>query len=154
MLYYHWETKDNQKDKTGNIGMTSHSQPMKCNMSDRYLGDRIHCDGEGASVHDTVENRHWRAVSSIMEINSIMEDCSAGILLWESVTIPMILNNAETWTGIKRETMIKLENLQLMMLRYLLKAKKTTPSIALWGDCNTFPMETRIQLKKLNLFIT
>ena len=91
-----------------------------------------------------------------MEIKSVIEDCradfvggiQAGLNLWEGGVIPMILNNSGTWIDIKKTTMKTLEDLQLMMLRYVFKALKTTPSLALWWDGNLTPMNIRIEVKK------
>ena len=89
----------------------------------------------------------------------LLDDCranyvggiQAGIDLWEAVVIPICLNNADTWIGIESDSINKFKNLQLMMTRYLLDAKKTTPSLALWWDCDLIQIHIRIDMMKLKL---
>ena len=50
---------------------------MKEKVCDKYLGDFIHSEGCGASVHCTIYNinRYGRTMSGIIEIRTIVDDC-------------------------------------------------------------------------------
>ena len=126
---------------------------MKQKLSEKYLGEIIHSDGATESIKATIQDRHWRTWSAILEIKSVMEDCrsqaigglAAGIELWELAAIPMLLNNSGTWTKISDDLINKLNGYQNKMIQMLFSVPRTTPSIALWWDAGTLPMEVRIK---------
>ena len=70
--------------------------------------------------------------------------------MWELAVIPMILNNAETWHQINKESLGILNDLQNTMYRYLLQTPRSTPIPALCWDFGSLSMEDRIIKKKLN----
>ena len=63
----------------------------------------------------------------------------------------MILNNSSTWINISETAIRKLNALQNSMFQKIFDTPKTTPSIALWWDLGTLPMEYRIMVNKLSL---
>lgn len=148
------------KDQLIESPLTMNSLLMKNVESDKYLGDMIHCGGVEASIDATIRNRHWRVTSAIMEIKSVLEDCrlskkggiASGLELWELGVIPMLLNNASTWYNINSETMKKINNYENDMFRILFNTPRSTPTIALWWDLGTIPIEFKIIASKLNLF--
>ena len=94
-----------------------------------------------------------------MEIRTVLQDCRSnsvgflltGLDLWSMAGIPVLLNNAGSWTDINSSTMKKLNNLQLTFIRYLLKMPRSTPSPLLNWDVHLLTMENQILAKKLNL---
>ena len=133
-------------------------QALKEKQFDKYLGDQI---GESttASVEKTVSDRYWRIMSFIREVQTVISDCRAettgavtsGLLLWQMAGIPVLLNNAGSWTDISSSTIKKLNDLQLTMIRYLLKMPRSTPTPILNWDVNLLTMENQIISQKLNL---
>ena len=127
--------------------------------SEKYLGDYLHNKGSQESISQTIKNRQWRVISAILEIKTIIEDCRThhvgglmtGVELWELAILPMILNNAGTWNGITKASEDKLDDLQLTLLRYLLKTPRTTPIPSLTWEFGMLPMKYRVVIKKLCL---
>ena len=132
---------------------------MKQKLSEKYLEEIIHSDGATEPIKATIQDRHWRTWSAILEIKSVIEDCrsqaigglAAGIELWELAVIPMLLNNSGTWTKISDDLIKKLNGYQNKMLQMLFSVPRTTPSIALWWDVGTLLLEFRIKDRKLIL---
>ena len=126
--------------------------------NDKYLGEHLHSEGLSETIAFTVQQRHWLAVSAIMEIKTIINDyrintpggLNTGILLWELAVIPMILNNSETWNDIDAETLKILEDLQNTFLRYLFSTPRTSPTPALCWDSGLLKMKYRIWQKQIN----
>ena len=87
-------------------------QELKEKQFDKYLGDYIGESTE-ASVEKTVTDRYWRIMSFVMEVKTVIEDCransvsglSAGLQMWQLGAIPVLLNNAGSWTDINSNTM-------------------------------------------------
>ena len=78
---------------------------MKRSDSEKWLGDYIHCLGNGDSIITTIKKRYGLAISTIMDIRNIVEDSRAsvtggimtGIELYELCVIPFLLNTSEVW---------------------------------------------------------
>ena len=140
-----------------NFPLTLCGNLMKEKVSDKYLGDYIHCQGTAASVQCTVQNRSGRISLNIVESRAIIEDCRvnavggllAGLELWEMAILPSLLNNCQTWINISDESIKILEDLQNTMYRTLLSVPRTCPIPALCWDMGALQMRLRIKQKKL-----
>ena len=73
----------------------------------------------------------------------------SGIDLWELSVIPSLLNNAETWQGIRQKSIDKLEKLQITFLRCLFAVGTGCPTPLLYSETGILMMEFRILKKKL-----
>ena len=97
------------------------------------------------------------ASKSIFEIRSIVDDSRANsigglslsFLMWELGCIPMLLNSAGTWIGMKRKTLKELEKLQLKHLRVSLAVVTGTPIPLLYLQTGTMTMQSRVMKMKL-----
>ena len=65
--------------------------------------------------------------------------------------ILFLLNNSDTWSGLKEDHLPQLENIQLYFLCSLLAVPKSTPKPALYMESDTMLMKYRIYRSKLNL---
>ena len=74
---------------------------------------------------------------------------TAGIEMWELAYIPSLLNNSESWVSMDVKHISKLDDLQLMMYRTLLRVPASTPKPALVWDMGGTIMKFRIMEKKL-----
>ena len=74
---------------------------------------------------------------------------TAGIEMWELAYIPSLLNNSESWVSMDVKDIFKLDDLQLMMYRTLLRVPASTPKPALVWDMGGTMMKFRIMGKKL-----
>ena len=95
--------------------------------------------------------------SGAIEVRAVIEDCRSkglggldvGLEIYELAYIPALLNNAQSWVEIDKQTLDKLEDLQCNFLRILLSTPASTPRAALVWDCGTWRMKFRIMEKKL-----
>ena len=128
-------------------------------IKDKWLGDTFHEDGLSASVNATILERTPRVKAAMFEIKGIIEDfrsqCIGGTMgaldLWELSVLPMLLNNAGTWTEISDDSIELLEELQNMFVRLLMHLPVSTPKPVLTFDTGLLSMRHRIMAAKLNL---
>ena len=131
--------------------------PLKESKAEKYLGDLIHSEGNGASAAATVGERAGKAVTHIIEARAIIEDCRsnsvgalhAGLDIWNLAHIPALIHNCESWSELEDSTIDKLERLQNMMFRVLLSVPKSCPTAALCWEFGAVKMKYRIIEKKL-----
>ena len=71
--------------------------------------------------------------------------------LWELSVLPMLLNNAGTWTEISEDSIELLEELQNMFVRLLMHLPVSTPKHVLIFVTGLLSMRHRIMDSKLNL---
>ena len=91
---------------------------FKEKQSEKYLGDMIDGRGLSESIAATIEERHGRIFSSVLEIRTILEDYRssqaggilAGLMLWEMAVIPSLLNNSDTWICLEDDSIKILGN--------------------------------------------
>ena len=84
-----------------------YGKPMKCCESERFLGNQIG-GSMSESIRLIINKRIGRAMQSIYEIRTIVDDCRAkltggittGLKIWEMAVIPFLLNNSSTWFSI------------------------------------------------------
>ena len=102
------------------------NQIIKTKVKDDYLGDVLHEEGLAKSAQATIDKRYGKSYMAIVEVIAILNDFRidtvggilAGLEIFDLAIIPGLLNNAETWTQISKESEKKLENLQNTMFRY------------------------------------
>ena len=70
------------------------------------------------------------------------------IRLHEKVTVPMMLNNSETWTLTKMD-LKEMEKIELWALKRILNVPRTTPSVAICFVTGTLYAEIRIDERQL-----
>ena len=77
---------------------------------------------------------------------------SCGLQLFNLAVIPMLLNNAGTWTEMDEKTLKELDKLQVLFLSVLLAVPiKGIPRAAIFWDTGTIKLELEIVKRKLNL---
>ena len=137
--------------------LTLSGERVKSASLEKYLGDYISDKGLAESVHKTVLKRKGQAVSCIMEVRAIVNDCRSGVIgsittgleIWELGIVPFLLNNCDTWVEMKKSTVKELDEIQCMFYRALLSTPRTCPIPLLLWDTGGIMMEHRIALKKL-----
>ena len=81
------------------------------------------------SVNLTVDERLRSVAGPVTEILALAEDLrskfigpvSTAIILWESIIVPKLLYNSESWLGISKSTIKKLEAVQTTFYKRLFK---------------------------------
>ena len=61
----------------------------------------------------------------------------AGLDIWELAVLPMLLCNAECWTGISTKIIDELEAIQRRFLRHLMAVGAGCPTPALYWETGT-----------------
>ena len=93
----------------------------------------------------------------VYEISAFLSDYRAdkigglkcGLILYEMVILPSLLNSCDTWFMINNQTLKMLENIQISMFRQILLACPSTPQALLRFDLGSLKMSERIEEKKL-----
>ena len=138
--------------------LSLYGKPMIQKQKEKYLGDFLHGGGLAASARSTVDARAIALRTGAVEVRAIIEDCRSrclgglevGLDIFEMAYIPALMNNAQTWVDIDKETIGKLDDLQYNFLRILLATPASTPRAALAWDCGILKMKFRIMQMKLN----
>ena len=134
-----------------------YGKDMKQKQKEKYLGDFLHVNGNGASVTATVNDRAGRIVTGMYDIRHVIENCrsnqlgslKAGIHMWETAYIPSLLNNCKTWVELPVATLNKLEDLQNQFYRIILNCPRSTPKPALIWELGGRKIKWRIIQEKL-----
>ena len=121
-----------------------HGTEMESVKFDTYLGDIISEDGKNTR---NIQSRISKGVGKITQILNILDTISLGeyymetaILLRESMFLNGILTNAEIWYGLTKEDIKQFEDLDLTLLRKLLKVPFSTPSEAFYLELGIIPI--------------
>ena len=96
---------------------------------EKYLGDIFSSEGLAESVDATVKERTAKVKASIYELRALVEDVrmqavggfEASIDMFESSIVPSLLANCGTWTEIEKKTVEKLDAIEGLYRRVLLK---------------------------------
>ena len=124
---------------------------------EKYLGDLIHEKGCEASILETIKERLKKLRPKMNEIiqtseNPMMQGLSNAEVpfkLFESTVITPLLNNCESWIGIKDQQLNLLQKFQEEFIEKVLRiSNKTTKAIINW-DVGLPPMKWRIGERKL-----
>ena len=126
-------------------------------VKEKYVGDQIHNNGCEQSITETIKER---IQNSKRVVNEIIETCNNPLMdslncakvpfnLFEAQVIPALLNNCESWIGIKDKHIKDLQRVQDEFIwRVLRISDKTTKAIINW-DIGLAPMKWRIAERKL-----
>ena len=148
---------DRERNKLENQPIVMDGKDVKTGTEEKYLGDFIRNSTVADSIDYTVEMRLRAVTGPIMEILSLAEDiksCYIGpattaTVLWESIIIKKVLNNAASWVGITQATMQKLEKVQTNFYKRLLRLPRTAPTLGIWWETGCMPMHWRIIMEKM-----
>ena len=131
---------------------------IKAKTQDKYLGDILNEGGLAQSMKETISDRYAKAFNSIREIGAVINDfkinaiggLKAGLDIFEMVVVPSVLNNSDTWAGIERGSINRLEDLQNYMFKNLLLVPHSVPTPSLRSELGCLAMEERIECRKFN----
>ena len=127
-------------------------------VSEKYLGDWISQHGTARSISGTIQKRLSKAREIINKILTISEDprligfptAWGAISEFETKVIPQLLNNAESWLGIKNSDLKILQDLQDDYVRRVFQVSaRGTPLGMLMLDSQILSMKWRIILAKI-----
>ena len=128
---------------------------------EKYLGDIFSSLGLAESVEATVNERTPKVKASYYELRAAIEDIrmqavggfEAALDLFESCIVPSLLANCGTWTQIEKKTVEKLDALQDMYGRVILKVPQSTPKLSIRAALGLPGMAWRIKQEKILLVL-
>ena len=123
-----------------------------------YLGDGIHEKGCEESITITVKKRIRKLIPKTEEIIQIanstimmgLKNSRIPLNLFEALIVQALLNNSESWIGIKDSHITVLQKFQDKFLRRIFHAPNSITRALLEYDTQMKPMEWRIKERKLN----
>ena len=132
---------------------------MKESQTIKYLGDSL-CSTLEDSVHQTVLKRVGIAKKSIIDIRTVVEDKRAEHIggfnvamdIWEAAVIPMLFNNADTWTNVQKKTIKVLDDIFTTFYRCMFRIGSGCPKVNYYWQLATL-MPANIILQKKIMFI-
>ena len=120
---------------------------------ERYLGDLITSDGSNKT---NIHSRKAKGFGIIDKIVSMLEEISFGpnyfeiaILLRSSLFISSILVNSEVWYGLTLSEIEQLEIVDQALLKKILEAPSSTPSVGLYLDLGCLPIRFIIKARRI-----
>ena len=104
---------------------------MKEAGSAKYLGNFVTANG---GVRDTIEDRRnkgWGKVATIKGILSAVDlgdhRVEVGLLLRKAILVNSLLFTAETWSGVKKADLVRIEQVDQSLLESLVSCHSKTP---------------------------
>ena len=151
------DTKCHQMHVGGNNNFCSplraHTDEMDLVSEDKYVGDVISIDGKHSK---NIDIRRSKGIGISNEIIAILNDMLLGphyfvvaLILRQALLISVLLGNAETWLRLSKENIKKLESIDLMLLRKLLKTPISTPKVSLYLETGSVPLRYVIKRKRI-----
>ena len=121
----------------------------------KYLGDHLN---EKNNYKTTIEKRTKQANIDNMETMAITREMNIPereiqirLKLLETITIPKIYFNSETWTNLTKCEIEKIDNIVSGSLKKLIGLPRTTPTLGLYAETGIAPARHHIAQKKLML---
>ena len=111
----------------------------------KYLGVHISRNLTDHCHINEVLKKGNRLIAYIKSIIDNFDDFNRvyyGDVLWRSIALPSINYASAVWIPGSQADIDKLENLQLQMARYIMKAPRNTPRAALYGDLGWLPLSS------------
>jgi hypothetical protein len=151
-----WKEIEVFDDKTG-VGELEEicigEEIMEEKNEEKYLGDIISKDGRNIK---NIKARVKKGKGIVTKIMSILDSIpfgnhyfEIGVILRNSLLTSSMLCNSETWYNITKAEMNLLETVDLMLLRRMLRAPKSTPKEMLFLELGCLPYEKVIQKRRL-----
>ena len=125
---------------------------------DTYLGDIISADGTNTR---NINSRVGKGIGKMNEILNMLEKISLGqsyfkiaLLLRESMFLSSVLTNADVWTGLRKNEVKQLEDLDSSLLRQFLGTPCTVPTEAVYLELGVLNIGTILKSKRINFLHT
>ena len=131
----------------------AHNQEMNESNCEKYVGDMI---SENCTIGSCINYRVSKGMGIIAEIMTLLDEITLGshyfevaMELREAIFLNGILFNSEVWYGVNDKQVEQLEQVDEMLLRKLLKAKRNTPKVSLYLELGCIPIRFRIMSRRL-----
>ena len=147
-----WEEKEVEDFETGIIKIEDSCESedvMEEKSEEKYLGDVISRDGRNIK---NIQSRVNEGTGIVRKILTILDGIpfgkyhfEAGIILRNSLLVSSVLFNSEAWYNITKAELELIESVDLMLLRGILKAPKSTPKEMLFQELGILPLRKIIR---------
>ena len=150
-----WEEKvDMESDNINIVDCYTGEDEMEEVEDEKYLGDIISKDGKNLKNIKARVNKRKGIVARIM---SLLDGIPFGkycfevaVILRNSLLVSSLLCNSEAWYNVSNSELNYLESVDLMFLRSVLKAPKSTPKEMLFLELGCIPLRDIIQKRRLS----
>ena len=122
----------------------------------KYLGEWFEAKG---TREYNMEKRNKKVQYLLKEIKKYGDEGKVGTLalevrvkIYETVVIPTLFANIETWSYIKEKEYTELESMQGKILKGIFEMPQCTPYWGMIAETRVWPARCRIEYKKLMLF--
>ena len=146
--------KMNSRDKQGNIMVNG--EIIKPVEAARYLGDKFSSKG---NYTDLCKDRMDRAKGSTFELIALCREVKFGtrqienmLTLYQSVFLPQLIYNCESWSNMTPKDYKVLQSAQLLYLRNVMEVSRATLTVALFLELEILPIRFEIDKRQLFLF--
>ena len=129
---------------------------MKVEETFKYLGDTFNSKVE----NNVALRKHGvdKSVGFIIEIISLCKETNFGkhqmfsmMVMYQSVFLPRLLYNCESWSNLTHKDISNLQGAQLNFLRRVMEVPKSTPTAALFLELGILPIQYEIEKRQLVL---
>ena len=151
-----WEENEVEDTETGEIKIEDTcdgDEIMEEKDGERYLGDVIAKDGKNI---ENIKARVNKGTGIVRKILTMLDGIpfgkfyfEAGVILRNSLLVSSMLFNSEAWYNITKSELDLLETVDLMLLRGILKAPKSTPKEMLHLELGLVPFREIIRRRRL-----
>ena len=152
-----WEENEVKDEETGNFQVEDvciGEEVMEEKHEEKYLGDVISKDGRNLK---NIQARINKGKGIVKKILDILEGIPFGkmyfqvaVLLRNSLLVSSLLCNSEAWFNLTDSELNLLETVDLILLRSIMKAPKSTPKEMLFLELGLQPLRDLIRQRRLN----
>ena len=148
------EVKDTEKGITNLEDICVGEEVIEEKEEEKYLGDIISKDGRNLK---NIKSRISKGKGIVTKIMSILESIPFGkyyfevaIILRNCLLSSSMLCNSEAWYNVTKSEMNLLETVDVMLLRKILKAPKSTPTEMLYLELGCLPYRDLIRKRRMS----
>jgi hypothetical protein len=151
-----WKETEVEDSDTGNIKVEDTcdgDEIMEEKDSERYLGDVISKDGKNIK---NIQARVSKGTGIVRNILTMLDGIpfgkyhfEAAVILRNSLLASSMLFNSEVWYNVTNSELELLETVDLMLLRGILKAPKSTPKEMMFLELGLVPFREMIRRRRL-----
>lgn len=152
-----WAEVEHESKETGNVIIEDSytgEEDMDDVEEDKYLGDIISNDGRNIK---NIKSRVNKGKGIVTRIMTLLEGIPFGrfyfqvaVILRNSLLVSSMLTNSEAWYNLTKAELDFLETVDLMLMRRILKAPKSTPKEMLYLELGCMPFRNLIQKRRIS----
>ena len=151
-LEYHDQKSVYMRNKHKDEVITLNGKEMKKVNQYKYLGDIVTPNN---TYDQMIESRKGNIRGLTAELCAIMADVkqskpiNAAVTYYNSIIIPKLLLNAETWRNLSKKNLNDLEIIQNTAIKRLMMLPASTPSSIIRSELGIWTVQNQIAFKKL-----